>query len=247
MGLLSGVGKVLNKITGADDSQKKSHKYSTQQQNLSFQQQQELNKQSYAEQEKLLKMQQAYDTQMANTAVKRQMNDYMASGINPAMVVAGGGAGGGSVSAPSASAGSTSTGGTPAPTAGMSITDIANSATSAYKAYKDAETGETQGDLNNALANKADVDTATALKKLPYVEPKEKAQFNNIVADTVNKRANSALTAEQTRRSKVGRFGELGQPISDQINNIFNGNAPLPKGDNNGKKKHWYGTRKDGK
>lgn len=208
MGFFSEVGGFLNDVTGASTSSHKAYVRQSKLNKENYIYQQRLNEQSYAEQEKLLKLQQAYDTQMANTAIKRQMEDYANSGINPAMAVAGQGAGGGGPMATSANAGGVSTSSTNGNMAGMSITDIANSAVSAYRNIKDVATQDekTPAEINAMLsnANKQDAETAETLAKLPYISKQQEAQYNKTVAETANKRANTALQIENTKRTQEG-------------------------------------------
>lgn len=156
-----------------------------------------------------------------------EMSDLEKAGLNPALTLGDiGGSSGGSVSPAQVNGG------------GDSVMGLINSAVSAYTAKKDAETGDTQGQLNLAYAEKAIAETKGIPQQL-------KNDTIRAIASQTQANAQSATASENIRRSKAGRFSEFGTMgiyVNDWITNSLK-----PQKYNSAKKQHWYGVRKDGK
>lgn len=136
-----------------------------------------------------------------------EMKDLEKAGLNPALTLGDiGGSSGGSVSPAQVNAG------------GDSVMGLINSAVSAYTAKKNAETGETQGQLNLANAGKAIAETegipqqikndtikALASQTQANAEMKQ-AQIAEALAPEQKKKAEAETenTKEQTKRTKGG-------------------------------------------
>lgn len=121
MGFLSGIGGILNDITGASSAGKDSYKYNSALANMSYQHQKEF----------------------AQNAHQWEIEDLKKAGLNP--IISAGGSSAGSI------AGGGSTGGSVgAPMANIGITDIVNSASNASKTIADIGLIGQQKDLLQA-------------------------------------------------------------------------------------------------
>lgn len=162
-----------------------------------------------------------------------EAQDLEKAGFNPALTL-------GDISSPGGSAPASGGQGT------FNPIDAINSAVSMFTAKKNAETGDTQGQLNLAQAGKLIAETKGIPQQLKNDTIRALASQTQAESQAKLVPSQIAVNETQEEKTKQGRWSELGLKIGKKISNFF---EPKTVKNNSGKtvRQHWYGTRKDGR
>lgn len=185
--------------------------------------------------------QQAYQTQMSNTAYQRSVADMTAAGINPMVAATNGGA-----TSPPGAAGSGSQGKAETTKVESSLATALNSAMAMKQMMVDIDQKGSQMTLNNAMATKALQDSKTGAMTAKQIEVQTQATMAQLKAIAAKAKADEATYSYDAQAAKYDAIMSRLNRDSGTAKNVMD-TFKMPDFFGGSKKlKPWQGRMKDG-